>query len=155
MIIFNGEISNNSKNYLLRYNKIGGFISGLIPAIIILIPIIILTIVSNWAYAIAIPFIVIFPFITSIPCSKKNRYQIYPVEIKITDEQILCTNSKYNLVRELSQIKFVKDFGGFYHIQFDFPHRDIHFLCQKDLMVKGTIGEFEALFKGKIIRKSK
>lgn len=155
MIIFNGEISNKSKNYLLRCNKIGGFISGLVPAIIILVPIIILTIVSNWAYAIAIPFIIAFPFITSIPCSKKNRYQIYPEEIKIFDEQIFCTNSKYNLMRELSQVRIIKDYGEWYHIQFDFPHRDIHFICQKNLIVQGTVEEFEKLFEGKIVRKLK
>ena len=45
-------------------------------------------------------------------------------------------------------IKSVYDYGEYYH----FWQGDM-FLCQKSLLVQGTLEEFEKLFDGKIIRK--
>ena len=38
-------------------------------------------------------------------------------------------------------------------IFFIFPYKSQRFVCQKDLLVQGTIEEFEAVFEGKIVRK--
>ena len=57
--------------------------------------------------------------------------------------------------KEVIDVKKVIDKGNFYIILFYFPHKDVNFICQKDLIVEGTIEEFEELFEGKIVRKIK
>ncbi len=55
--------------------------------------------------------------------------------------------------KNLSNVKKVVDMGEWYKIYFYFPYKSNLFICQKDLLVKGTIEEFEELFSDKIIRK--
>ena len=55
--------------------------------------------------------------------------------------------------KNLDDIKKVVDMGDFYKIYFYFPHKSNLFVCQKDLIIKGTIEEFEELFSAKIMRK--
>ena len=47
------------------------------------------------------------------------------------------------------------DYGEFYDLSFPFGKLNDKFVCQKSLLSKGTLEEFEALFEGKIIRKAK
>ena len=49
----------------------------------------------------------------------------------------------------ISDAKYVKDHGEYYEV---FYARAVIFCCQKDLLVSGTLEEFEALFEGKIVR---
>ena len=49
----------------------------------------------------------------------------------------------------ISQIEKILDYGNFYHLIFE-PVPDSYYVLQKDLMVKGTIEEFENCFKDKI-----
>ena len=53
---------------------------------------------------------------------------------------------EFNLYSAFSQTKYYKIF-------FIFPYKSQRFVCQKDLLVQGTIEEFEAVFEGKIVRK--
>ena len=55
--------------------------------------------------------------------------------------------------KSIQDIKEIRDMGNFYAIIFYFPNMDRRFICQKDLLVEGTIEEFEELFKDKIVRK--
>ena len=48
----------------------------------------------------------------------------------------------------------VIDYGDFYYISFPFGKISNNFVCQKDLLTQGTLEEFEALFEGKIVKKS-
>lgn len=53
----------------------------------------------------------------------------------------------------IADAKIVYDFGEFYAIKFYFGNKNNKFICQKDLITKGTLEEFEVLFEGKIERK--
>ena len=55
----------------------------------------------------------------------------------------------------IDDVKKIIDYGEFYDFVFTFSARDIYFVCQKDLLVCGTIEEFESLFEGKIERRIK
>lgn len=51
-------------------------------------------------------------------------------------------------------VETVNDWGEWYTFTFCPPQTEnISFICQKDLIVQGTIEEFETLFQGKIVRK--
>lgn len=77
--------------------------------------------------------------------------------VKIDDEKIsLDTLDNYHKVKRLSKVRKVIDRGDFYCICFTFTgavgiRND--WVCQKNLITKGTIEEFEKLFEGKFIRK--
>lgn len=52
----------------------------------------------------------------------------------------------------LSAVKCVKDYGEWYHFEFNFSDRDMYFVCQKSLLTEGSIEEFESLFADKLMR---
>ena len=58
-------------------------------------------------------------------------------------------------VREIRDVKKVIDEGEWYQIIFYFPYKLAECICQKDLIVEGTIEEFEELFKDYIVRRIK
>lgn len=56
--------------------------------------------------------------------------------------------------RNLTQVKKVLDCGEVYYIIFRFGDITNAWICQKDNVVSGTIGEFERIFRSKIVRES-
>jgi len=72
--------------------------------------------------------------------------------VRIT-EQIFdykFNNQKYET--KTSNIRKVYDFGEWYEFYFNFFRRHV---CQKDWIIEGTIEEFEAMFKTKLVDKTK
>ncbi len=51
------------------------------------------------------------------------------------------------------EVKKLVDYGKYYYILYGGVNRAI--ICQKDLLVEGTLEEFENIFAGKIVRKLK
>ena len=76
-------------------------------------------------------------------------------KIDISNDYLLSNMGGKAQLRDISDVKVVVDWGEWYDIIFYFPYKSVGFICQKDLIVEGTIEEFEKLFEGKIIRKYK
>lgn len=55
-------------------------------------------------------------------------------------------------IRKIKKVKKVYDFGEWYYILFKWDLSD-YIICQKNLLSKGSIEDFEKIFEGKIIRK--
>lgn len=93
----------------------------------------------------------IFP---QIVIRKKDMITNLPVKVSIDESTIrrFAENGIY-ASRELEDVKKILDMGSFYHFVFYFPHKDIGFICQKNLIEKGTIEEFETRFQHLIQRK--
>lgn len=88
----------------------------------------------------------------------KPKSIVYKLPRKITFDfdknVVMCkieTNNKPRF-NKISSIKKIYDYGDWYYIRFKFDPSN-YLVCQKDLIVKGTIGEFEKIFKDKIIKK--
>ena len=75
-----------------------------------------------------------------------------PKKIVTDNDYIISIADKYSDSRNINDVKLVRDFGEFYEIIFPFGKISEKFICQKNLLVKGTIEEFEALFGDKIVR---
>lgn len=60
-----------------------------------------------------------------------------------------------SIVKSVEKVKAVIDVGEWYYIIFKFGDIGNSWVCQKDLLTKGTIDEFEKIFEGKIVRKQK
>ena len=96
--------------------------------------------------------IIIFSF---YPGWYKSLLKKIPNTINIEEWEINGESENYYIGRCLETVKNVIDFGDWYVFNFYFPHKIRYFVCQKDLLVEGSIEEFEKIFEGKIIRKVK
>lgn len=73
--------------------------------------------------------------------------------IVIESDIISAEGIQRSETRFLKDVKKVVDMGDWYKIYFYFPNKSNIFICQKDLIIQGTIDEFERLFQEKIVRK--
>ena len=155
MIRFSGEISGRCLNYyLLRESKVGFLVSTIVSLFFIL-PILILAFKIDIVFLIGIPCFIVVIFIASKKPSKQDYDLIVPIEIIINDTTIESISKKFHRVADINYVKKVIDMGDWYHICFYFPYKDSRFICQKSLILYGTIEEFESLFANKIERKQK
>lgn len=155
MIVFNGELSENNKKFLNRKMKNVSIFSTCILSIILVIPITLAVVFDDIIWAIAyiiIPALILF---SVVPIPKKKWNTIYPTEISINDETVIIHGETFHQEREISQLKRIIDFGDCYKMEFVFPHKSFSCLCQKNLIVKGALEEFEERFADIIVRKAK
>jgi hypothetical protein len=107
-----------------------------------------------WIYFVIFLFIPIGGWFAGASC--KNHLSMHlPTVITIEDHILSAQGEKFTHLRELEHVKKVVDYGDWYHIFFCFPHKSLAFLCQKDLLVEGTIEEFEEIFEEVMVRKIK
>ena len=159
MIEFNGSIDSYAEKFFLKASRrqmefVVFFTFLLIFPIFLIISVstnyMLLTFCYLGVWALAQ--LVIF-----IPQSKKENEKWLYRKIFFDGEYIVCENlvDKHGEFHLISEIELVIDFGYFYHIKFSFGNGRYMFICQKNLLVKGTLEEFEAHFEGKIIHKIK
>ena len=156
MIVFEGKLSEQSKKAINKNLTLLKFVSMMITSIIVAIPITFLVIKDDLIWVVAYAFIPVLLIGGSLPVPKKNEYLFCPTRIFIDSSKnelsVILNHNK--ITRHFDDIVCVNDFGEHYKIKFKFPHKSIYFLCQKDLIVQGTLEEFETLFQDKLVRKS-
>ncbi len=76
----------------------------------------------------------------------------YPVSISVSEDYIKAVGStkKQECCTSIEHIVQVVDMGSWYRLIFDFKINNL-FICQKDLLVEGTLEEFEEIFKDKLV----
>lgn len=163
MVEFFGKIDNNiqAKTITKRGRFLG--VLGIIVLLVIMIPYLIVWFVDDGStnYELIITTIsfglaVILGLIICIPTSRRDLRFVWDYYIKFEDGIITQISNHQNGVTQhykMSKVKKVVDYGRYYYIflyRLD-PSKGI--VCQKDLLINGTIEEFEKLFEGKIIRK--
>lgn len=153
MIKFKGDMSEKCKKQMLSRNQKSIVLVFSIISLIISIPFIILSITSHWIYIVCIPGLVLGVMLISRSPSKKDQNLIIPSEVIIKGEKIISKSDKFEHVRLISDVKQVIDEKEWYRLVFYYSSRNQYFICEKKLLVEGTIEEFEALFKNKLIRK--
>ena len=89
-----------------------------------------------------------------IPKSKKEQLALTPKRIFVDGESIVSIADKYSESRLICDAKELRDFGEFYEIVFPFGKFSEKFICQKNLLTKGTLEQFESLFSNKIVRRT-
>lgn len=155
MIKFHGKLNektlafgwNNSKKIATKF---------LFAAFLILspFPMILAFNIDNWSVIIgfaAIPIVCALLFLI-VPREKKHPSRVLPTIIFTEEEYIVYQCGTREEFREISKAEKLIDYGEFYYISFTFGNKSDNFICQKNLLVEGTLEEFEALFEGKIER---
>ena len=102
-------------------------------------------------YSVSLMLIYLMP---KLPGNAKSKREYMPNRISIEDQCIVLISNKHTDSKLIEHVKVVYDCGEYYDIRFPFGHyTSVPLICQKNLLTKGTIEEFEALFDGKIIEK--
>lgn len=153
MIEFFGEISGNCMKEALREERLIGFYSSLIVAIPQIIAAIILAILFNLVFLIWIAGMIIYIFLASRKITPKTYSLILPSKVTFDNGLIIAESEKFSISRNFEHIKLIYDMGDWYKIKFYFPYHSTRFRCQKNLIMKGSIADFERMFSAKIIRR--
>ncbi len=155
MLKFYGQISESNKKFIIKREKLIFFLASLTPVIIGTILTIIAAIKINYIWFLFLIPILFFISIPLYPLGKKTLDLMIPTKIIINKQMIISEGNNYKCVRNSIDIKKIIDYGNYYQIYFKWPKKSYRFLCQKDLIVEGTLEDFENLFKEKIVRKIK
>lgn len=151
MIEFKGEILQEYKLYLIKKERFSELMFVSIVAVIISMAIIIVAIFWDLIALCCLALPVVLIIVDILP--KQGYEKIIPTRITI-DENLITIEAMANIPsKDIADVTHVIDGGDFYQICFKFPYRANYFFCQKDLIIQGTLEEFEALFEGKIVRK--
>lgn len=154
MIEFKGNISRACMKYWIRDWKKGMVIAAIIAFVVISIPLTVFFILDSGLLGLLwlLPggFMIALTFCSP---TKKDIAKSIPTQIYIVDDIITCKGAGFVAEQMLHNVQRVVDFGAGYHIIFQIGERDHRFLCDKSLLTQGTLEEFEALFKGKIVKK--
>ncbi len=154
MIVFKGELSEKNKKILRKETSRFSFIPTLIVSVILIVPITLAVVYYDTIIAYAYIIIPVLLLATLVPVSKKDWKLVCPIEISIDDVNVIINGEDWYEVREISNLESIVDLGDCYRMFFEIPEKTIHCLCQKDLIVEGTIEEFEERFAEFIVRKA-
>ena len=152
MIAFKGDISKNCKEFLKKQDLHERWIMWLVIIFLLSAGIVFLAAIWDWIALsfLFLPFMIVIGDYFSMP---QNANRSYPKSITITKDEIWLECQAGIITRSLLDVKCVVDYGDWYYIQFYFPHHK-YFACQKDLIIEGTIEEFEEQFKDSIAYKN-
>ena len=153
MIEFNGYLTGSAEKHFFRKRKTLTR-NLMFCSLLLLLPAI--TAFSFYLnlhilFKIYVVIVMVLSLFLAIPQSKKIKREITPKRIFIDGESIVCVSDKGTESRLISDVKKVTDFGEFYELTFPFGKVSANFICQKNLLTKDSLEEFEALFEGKIV----
>lgn len=138
-----------------RRARVFGFISLIATIIGSAIAITVGVYNGTWPYAlILIAFFVAGTIFSFIPQKKRALSLNMPSQLIVDYRTISITalGGASMTTKSLQKVKKVIDAGGWYYIIFKYGDITNAWGCEKDLIVKGTLEEFEKVFEGKIIR---
>lgn len=153
MIKFQGEISQKCRKFLSNWETLSGRIAGIAVGGVGCVVAILWGVFSNiYALLFLVPMLMVMIFSGWSDKKIKTRE---PKSVTIYNDSIEMESDTKNELRYLDMVKSIKDYGEWYAFKFFLPNKSGYFICQKDLIVEGTIEDFEKLFEGKIVRKYK
>lgn len=154
MIEYTGYISGTAQKYCEKISRRLVLKALSIAFLTVLPTIIILALaIDNWGIIVGYLFVIAI----SIGClylPKKNIQSFLPKKITIDTDYIVSITDHDTASRSIDAVQTVLDFGDFYVINFCAGQKSDRFICQKNLLSKGTDDAFRNLFKAKIRRKT-
>lgn len=153
MIEFNGYISGETEKYLWKNSRLGVF-KVLFATYLVIMPLFVILSFQLDNFYILLGYMILslifLVCILFVPNSKDRAF--IPKKVFTDNKNIVVVTEKQEQFRLISDATVVKEYDEFYFIEFPFGQKSDLFVCQKSLLTKGTLEEFEALFPGKIER---
>lgn len=156
MIEFNGILTGNAKKFFYRKTVYIAISEMLIGSLIGSLTTIIawyfyFNIFEFYSILVGICVIVISSL---LPCTMLLSKKIIPQRI-IINENFVCSQTGFRKKTiSNNDVKKVFDYGDYYYIVANFFNHSSIFICQKDLLTKGTFKRFEMLFSDKIEKRT-
>ena len=149
MIEFNGRLTGAAEKRFFDRARASGQNVLLISLLFLSPPITVFSIMRGyWGIIIGLLAVAVaILLLARIPQSQKDKEKMIPRKIFTEDEYIICIANAYTESRLIRDAKMVRDFGEFYEVVFPMGKVSEKFICQKDLLTKGSLEEFETLFK--------
>ena len=151
-LVFRGKLNEECSRYLKKKRIIEAIIKFNVM-FVVSIPFVLCFAfaVSYWVFLFLI---VTFIFALIDVLFYDESFKVEPDEIDIDDMFLTgyCAKYDYKRIDYLSDVLEVTDMGTWYKISLNLKYNSF-FACQKDLIVEGTIEEFEELFADKLVRK--
>lgn len=160
MIVFSGALAEQSiVDRMNRVNKIYTILV-IVGFVIITVGIVLCAIYEAYvSFYVLVPcetlMVVIFIMMRLVPIDKRLTYADFllnDIQITISNEVISYKVLRLNLSKPICNVKKVIDTGELYYLIFKFGDITNSWICQKDLLIQGSIEEFEKLFEDKIVR---
>ena len=156
MFEFKGKLSEECEDFLYKKQRRMELISLSSVASVFSIAIIVLAILLHPILLIGLILPALFLLAPILPITKKSFLQHMPnrITFDFDEDTVFYSSEKVKDSYKISQIETILDYGNFYHLIFE-PAPDSYYVLQKNLIVQGTIEEFENIFEGKIVRIAK
>ena len=156
MIEFRGSLSDKAKRFLSHKIINMGILIITVAFTTILIPILMLCFLLNYWY-ILIGYVFSYGITLLVGCfywrfSKAVQLSI-PERIVFDRNKILSYTAQGQIIQHCDDVKRVIDYGDWYYLEFAMGKKSFEFICQKNLIVSGTLEEFESLLIEKIVKK--
>ena len=152
MIMFEGELSNECRKFLIKGQIKLQAITALIVFVLFSIPIILLGLWWDQMIYIGLVALSLFVVFSLLPPGKNAQKLFVPTCVSFDFEEgfVVQRCEKIERAYPIDTVESVVDYGEWYHLIFKSPNRIKYFVCQKNLITKGSLDEFEALFKDRI-----
>ena len=147
MIVFSGNLNDECKAYMRKRNILSWILSVSIVFIFVAPVIIVFAFcVTKWLFLLLIPLLVM------IMIDHHLQRWGYPTYVQIDEDYITSKgdNPKEFTSFSLDDVLKVIDMGTWYKFKFNLKV-NVFTICQKDLIVEGTLEEFEEIFKDKLV----
>lgn len=155
MLVFKGRMSNDCKRYLIRQEMKSKIFSQVLFTIIVGAPAscamaFYTSKVIGWVSYLVLASVIVF--LVAMLISKNSKKPIDAPDIIIRDDGTMINNSAFISVKaNINDVLDVVDMGNWYHIRIKNTEHTGCFICQKDLIVEGTLKDFENMFENKIV----
>ena len=155
MIEFSGPLTGTARSAFIRKQKQVGAI--------ILFPVFLFTLLNifligkvvlhddAFIYAMLIALFV-SAVILFIPKGKNEFSSTLPKKVYADSRRIVCISEQRSETKLISDVRKVVDHGEYYEVFFTFGKGSNCFICQKNLLTKGSLTKFESLLNNKIIK---
>ncbi len=152
MIVFEGKITETDCLYTLKKKqKLSAIIKFVVIFLLISLPIVVLSLIISFYILIGLVLTMVIAF---ADIKMDNSFRNIPNRVVIDDYGMEAVSKSYKLFINLNSVVSVIDMGTWYTFKFNLKMNNF-FVCQKDLLIEGSLEEFEKLFEGKIERKVK
>ncbi len=147
MIVFKGNLNPECREYMKKI-KIIEWIVSVVGAFIATSWVVVLVAlaVTKWLFLLLIPLLIL------IMADFYRQRGGYPTYVQIDEDYITSKgdNPKEFTSFSLDDVLEVIDMGTWYKFKFNLKV-NVFTICQKDLIVEGTLEEFEEIFKDKLV----
>ena len=155
MIEFNGYITGAAKKHYDKTNRRMGRNIMLVALLLVMPIIMILAIMTRmWLILPGYAFIMVMGIVViQLPKGKTEDKKVTTKRVYVKDGYITYETDITEQTKNINLVSRVYDYGEFYELKFPFGNMSTQYICQKDLLTRGTLEEFEALFEGKLEKK--